>query len=286
MRNEIINGDSFEVLQQIEDKSFDAVIIDPPYGMGIDKWDTPLMPEEIAFFTEQVKRVGKEFYAVFGQMPYIREWDRQAEKQGLYFLEHVSWVKRNVTQSKRLSKGHEECYIYAINDKRDFYKNLGRYEDVKLPGVLLDIVSCEAIARYIKDLWVKLETGKHRKDMKKKGHKRHQRFSLNSDRSPRMANFTNVWSFYPPSLKKRDGKQCQIHCTQKNDIMLMRLVEMLTPENGSVIDFFSGSGTTAIACKRLDRQFLCIEKEQEFYENSVKRLAGDVYQPELNFDLN
>ena len=105
MRNEIINGDSYEVLQQLEDKSFDAVILDPPYAMGIDSWDKPV---DVAFFTAQAKRLGRDFYAVFGQMPYIREWDREAEKQGLYFLEHISWVKRNTTPSFRVSRGHEE----------------------------------------------------------------------------------------------------------------------------------------------------------------------------------
>lgn len=43
-------------------------------------------------------------------------------------------------------------------------------------------------------------------------------------------------------------------------------------ENDLVLDCFSGSGTTAIACSELKRNFICIEKDKQYYEMSVKRL--------------
>jgi len=280
--NEIIHGDSYEILPTLPDKSFDTVIIDPPYGMGIDTWDKPV---DVAFFTEQAKRIGKEFYAVFGQMPYIREWDRQAEKAGFHFLEHISWVKRNQTPQKRLCKSHEEIYIYCIGENKKFYSNQGKYSDVKVPGLLFDIITIQAIERYISALWNEVK-GKTQIYTSGSGNNAYKRFSgVNYERANELANYSNVWSFLPEGQKIL-GCPDKFHCTMKSLSLETRLVEMLTPENGSVIDFFSGSGTTAIACKRLDRQFLCIEKEQEFYEHSVERLAGDVWQPELDLSMN
>lgn len=50
------------------------------------------------------------------------------------------------------------------------------------------------------------------------------------------------------------------------------LVKNSSRENDLVLDCFSGSGTTAIACHRLNRRFICIEKDKDYYEASVKRL--------------
>lgn len=280
--NQILHGDSYEILPTLPDKSFDTVIIDPPYGMGIDTWDKPV---DVAFFTEQIKRIGKEFYAVFGQMPYLREWDRQAENAGFHFLEHISWVKRANNPSNRLSKTHEEILIYAVGSKRHFYKTKGIYEDVKIPGILFDLIDVSTIQRNIADLRSQLNgtadgISKHYGSCSTQ----YKRFRNDHQRMPEMANYTNVWSFLPES-KKILRQNTQFHPTMKPLLLQERLVEMLTPEGGSVLDCFSGSGTTAIACQRLNRRFLCIEKEQEYYEYSLERLRGDVYQPDLNFDL-
>ena len=144
--NQIIHGDSYKVVPTLPDKSFDAVILDPNYGMGIDWWDVPL---DVAFFTKQVKRVGREFYAVFGQMPYIAEWHNEAVNAGLHFLEHITWVKRDGNPARRLKRGHEDVYVYALSRNKDFYTTRGPYEDVKCPGILFDVISIEGIKGYI-----------------------------------------------------------------------------------------------------------------------------------------
>lgn len=283
--NQIIHGDAYEILPTIPDKSFDAIIIDPPYGMGIDTWDTPV---DVAFFTEQIKRIGREFYAVFGQMPYIREWDRQAEKQGLKFLEHISWVKRNYLPiCNRLSRGHEEIFIYRIDKKAKFYHLKGNYEDVRLPGIVFDIVSLESVKRYISDLWYAIKNdGNVRIQKCGRRHEAYKHLPTKKPSIQREVNYTNVWSFAVQSKVQYKTSRDKFHATTKPLLLQERLVGMLTPENGSVLDCFSGSGTTAIACKWLNRQFLCIEKNQEFYEHSVERLNGDTYQPDLNLNEN
>lgn len=45
-----------------------------------------------------------------------------------------------------------------------------------------------------------------------------------------------------------------------------------TDENGVVLDCFAGSGTTLVAAKTLNRQFIGLEKEKEFYDICLERL--------------
>ena len=63
-----------------------------------------------------------------------------------------------------------------------------------------------------------------------------------------------------------------IHKTQKPISLFSCLIEKSSNENDLVLDCFSGSGTTAIACSELKRRFICIEKDKAYYEASIKRL--------------
>lgn len=62
------------------------------------------------------------------------------------------------------------------------------------------------------------------------------------------------------------------HPTPKKVSEIVRILKNITDENDIVLDPFSGSGTTAIACHRTGRRFICVELDKEYYEDSVKRL--------------
>ncbi|MFM6250341.1 MAG: DNA-methyltransferase, partial [Dolichospermum sp.] len=62
------------------------------------------------------------------------------------------------------------------------------------------------------------------------------------------------------------------HPTQKPLLLISKLIEMLTDEGGTVLDPFAGSGTTAVACKELGRNYICIEKEREYVDIIHQRL--------------
>ena len=56
----------------------------------------------------------------------------------------------------------------------------------------------------------------------------------------------------------------------------LKLFEMIlndySNENDLILDCFSGSGTTAIACHNLKRRFICIEKDYDYWKASCERL--------------
>lgn len=63
-----------------------------------------------------------------------------------------------------------------------------------------------------------------------------------------------------------------------------RALKIYSNENDLILDCFSGSGTTAIACHNLKRRFICIEKDFDYWAASVKRLEDAKKQLSI-FDL-
>lgn len=68
------------------------------------------------------------------------------------------------------------------------------------------------------------------------------------------------------------NKENRIHPTQKPADLFGMILRDYSKENDLILDCFSGSGTTAIACHNLKRRFICIEKDAEYWQASVKRL--------------
>jgi len=64
------------------------------------------------------------------------------------------------------------------------------------------------------------------------------------------------------------------HPTIKPLSIIKNIVENSSKENAIVLDPFSGSGTTAVACTQLERNFICFEINKDYYEASLNRLAS------------
>lgn len=77
------------------------------------------------------------------------------------------------------------------------------------------------------------------------------------------------------------NKEQRIHPTQKPVDLLGQIIRDYSNEGDLVLDCFSGSGTTAIACHNLKRRFICIEKDIDYWTASVKRLEDHRKQGSL-----
>ena len=81
---------------------------------------------------------------------------------------------------------------------------------------------------------------------------------------------TNVWYDISPIVPwstERNG-----HPTQKPLQLMERCVTIWTNEGDTVLDFTMGSGTTGEACKKLNREFIGIEKEKQWFDIASKRV--------------
>lgn len=93
-----------------------------------------------------------------------------------------------------------------------------------------------------------------------------------------MGNYKTKRSFWVMDNFREDGIQ---HPTAKKVSVCEQILENITKEGDLVLDPFSGSGTTAIACHRLKRRFICIEKDREYWLKSCERFKSEQAQLQL-----
>lgn len=81
---------------------------------------------------------------------------------------------------------------------------------------------------------------------------------------------------YPKSILKFNspfkGGEAGLHPTQKPVALLEYLIKTYTKENETVLDFTMGSGSTGVAAKNLNRKFIGIELDQNYFEIAKKRI--------------
>ena len=65
-----------------------------------------------------------------------------------------------------------------------------------------------------------------------------------------------------------------MHPTQKPVALCEYLIKTYTDEGDTVLDCCMGSGTTGIACRNLNREFIGIEKEQKYFDIALQRLES------------
>ena len=78
----------------------------------------------------------------------------------------------------------------------------------------------------------------------------------------------------PAEYKEYFEPMTNRHCCVKPVHLMSWLVRLVTPPNGICLDPFMGSGTTALACKKLNRNFIGMEIYQEYIDIANKRLTA------------
>lgn len=73
------------------------------------------------------------------------------------------------------------------------------------------------------------------------------------------------------SFRKSSLDINRIHPTQKPLPLFMWCLELASKPGDLILDCYSGSGTTALACHTLSRDFICIEKSRKYFEQSLER---------------
>jgi site-specific DNA-methyltransferase (adenine-specific) len=84
---------------------------------------------------------------------------------------------------------------------------------------------------------------------------------------------SNVWTDISPIVPW--AKERVSHPTQKPIQLMERIVTIFSNENDLVLDCFAGSGSTGVAAKNLNRNFIMIEKEEEYHKIILKRLKPE-----------
>lgn len=232
----LMRGDCLERMKEIPDGSVDMVLTDPPYGTTACKWDSiiPLEPMWV-----QLKRIIKPNGAIVmtaGQ-PFTTTLIASNMKMFKYVWQ---WKKSNLTNFLNSKKQPLRCF-----------------EDV--------VLFCGGQSTYNPQV---IETGS-RKVSRRVGTKTSVYGKADKE------TFYDSSSRYPTQLieipNRTDGK---LHPTQKPVALMEYLIKTYTNEGETVLDFTMGSGTTGVACSNLDRNFIGIELDENYFNIAQERITS------------
>lgn len=240
MIQDIWHGDCLELMSDISDKSIDMILCDLPYAVTArQKWDV-IIPFEPLW--EHYNRIIKDNGAIvlFGAEPFRTKLIYSNMDQFRYDL---IWEKNKTTgflnAKKQPLRKHESILV--------FYKTPPTYNPQKTYG------HSPVNSYQHKDGETSLVYGKTKKHSG----------GGSTERYP-----TSILSF--PVVNNDDP--AKKHSAQKPVALLEYLIKTYTNEGELVLDNCVGSGSTLVAAKNLNRQFIGIEKDEEFYNICVERL--------------
>jgi len=239
---DLYQGDCLEIMKTIPDGSVDMVLTDPPYGTTACKWDS-VIPFEPMW--EQLKRVTKKNGAIVltASQPFTSALVISNPKMFKYCW---VWEKNKATghlnAKKRPMVSHEDVVIFY--SKQPTYNPQGLIEK-GVPTI-----------------------SKGNRGRKGEGSSGDVYGKATKDAVQTHTGYPRSVQQFPVDMK------AQYHPTQKPVALMEYLIKTYTNEGETVLDFTMGSGTTGVACKNLDRNFIGIELDEEYFEIAKKRIEG------------
>lgn len=164
--------------------------------------------------------------------------------------DNTELIKEYIEECYRIMKENSAMYIFCSADKVDFFKReLERYFNIKnmIIWVKNSWTAGDLEAQFGKQYEIVFLVNKGRK-------------KFNGKR------ISDVWYFDRVVGKK------QLHQNEKPLDLIRQCIEKHSDPNDTVFDGFVGSGTTPLACKELDRNFIGFELDSKYYEIAMKRL--------------
>lgn len=256
-RSVLFHDDCFNILSKIENESVDLILCDLPYGTTACKWDSVLPLDKLWYEYERI--INKNGAIIlFASQPFTTDLINSNRK---LFRYEIIWHKNTgggfATAKIQPMKRHENILV--------FYKNKPTYNPI-----FQDY--SESTKKRFKDG----EMVNRTKQLESSTNKINGGLSFAGEQGIEINR-----GKYPESVQFFKGvPNCngiRLHPTQKPIDLLEYLVSTYSNENDIVLDNCMGSNTTGLACQRLNRQFIGIEKEKAYYDISVKRLSETLF---------
>lgn len=232
--NRLLKGDCLELMKDIESGSIDAIITDPPYGTTACKWDSVI---DFNLMWEQLNRIIKPNGAIvlFGSEPFSSALRMSNIKN--YGYDWI-WKKQKPTNFYQVKwqplKEHENISVFYT--KKPNYYPQGTKE-------------------------VNIKSGR-----KNKSSNLYSKYN-GGDYVQKVGNYPRSIQFVPT-----EGDKDRLHPTQKPVALMEYLIKTYTNEGETVLDFTMGSGSTGVACKNTNRNFIGIEQDDKYFEIAKQRI--------------
>lgn len=247
--NKTYHGDCLELMPLIADKSIDMILCDLPYGTTACKWDV-IIPFNLLW--EQYKRIIKDNGAIVltASQPFTSALVMSNVDMFKYALVWDKVNAGNFLVAKLMPMiSHEDILIFSHGNTA----NCSKYNMVYYPQIEK------------RKTTIKYQKGKDSELYARK----------NTVSKPYSSDIK-----YPKSIITID-KENGLHPTQKPVDLFGYLILTYTNENDTVLDNCAGSGTTAIACIKTNRNYICMEKERKYFDIINKRVKEYQQQQSL-----
>jgi site-specific DNA-methyltransferase (adenine-specific) len=269
--NEVYYGDCLEVMKKIQEKSVDMIYLDPPFFSNRthslnsrdrlsqysfdDVWENHKEYADFMFNRLlEAKRLLKDTGSIFIHCDKSANHILRLVGEEVFgeknFISEIIWsFKRWSNSAKNLTPNHQNILFFSKTGKYKFNKIYTDYSETTNVDQLLQ----------------KRTRDKHNKSI----------YARESDGSVILSDdkkgvpLTDVWDipFLNPKARERAG-----YPTQKPILLLDRIIEISTNEGDVVLDPFCGSGTTLIAAKLRNRQYIGIDISLDAIELTKSRL--------------
>ena len=244
-RGSIYHGDALEVLAGIPDESIDLIFVDPPYNIGKnfagrkDNWATDAeyldwCYQWIDLCIQKIKPSGSLYLMTSTQfMPYFDLFVRDK----VIILSRIVWAyDSSGVQAKKYFGSMYEPILYCVKNKNNYTFNAA-------------------------DIMVEAKTGSKRKLI---DYRKNPPQPYKSEKVP-----GNVWDFARVRYRMEEYEN---HPTQKPISLLERIIKASSNEGDVVLDPFSGTFTTCYVAQKLNRRFIGIEIQEDYFKIGLRRL--------------
>jgi site-specific DNA-methyltransferase (adenine-specific) len=247
----LLNRDFLTDVANIPNGSIDLIVCDPPYGLGKDYGNDSDMRtgEDFLAWTRGWLELAIPKLKPSGSLYIFCTWQYAPEifsflKTKLTMINEIIWDRRVPSMGgtvRRFTSVHDNIGFFAVS--KDYFFDL---DPVRIP---YDAATKKARSRKLFEGSKWLEVGYNPKD---------------------------VWSV---SRLHRQHAERVAHPTQKPLEIVERMVLASCPKGGRVLDPFMGSGTTAVACARQQREFVGYEINESYCAIARERVSAAAAPP-------
>jgi len=246
----LIQGDCLEKMKEIEDGSVDLILQDPPYNTTACKWDVAIPLDDL---WEEWKRVIKPNGAIVmtASQPFTTKLISSNYKMFKYEWIWEKAVGSNfATLRYQPMKEHENIIVFSLGKHK--YHPVMQERKGTQKGVSPDYTNTNSPS--------KNEKGEAIGSLKR---------NRDGKRYSELRNPSSVQYF---NNRIRDDRG--IHPTQKPVALMEYLIRTYTNEKDTILDGFMGSGTTGVAAKNLNRNFIGIELDENYFQIAKERIES------------
>lgn len=232
--NRIYTDDCLIKMNEIDTGSIDMILCDLPYGKTENEWDEII---DIDSMWAEYERIIKDDGAIvlFGYEPFSSRLRLSNEKLYRYDWKWKKSYSTGFLNANRMPlKANEDIMV--------FYKKLPTYNPQRRFG-FDNYSACNTT------------------------------ISSNYKNKGFVSTTVEDGGRYPINHIEDMGKVIRgIHPTQKPVKLMEYLIKTYTNEGDLVLDNCIGSGTTAVACVNLNRNFIGIEKDEDYFKKACNRV--------------